>query len=61
MPMFWASQWHVLDLIYAGSAAYSVVVPLSNSTVGVVYERDGPAPNLTVAVAIVDVSIRGVQ
>ena len=52
-----APQWHVLDLIYAGSAAYSVVVPLSNSTVGVVYERDGPAPNLTVTVAIVDVSI----
>ena len=59
--MPWALQWHVLDLIYAGSAAYSVVVPLSNSTVGVVYERDGPAPNLTVTVAIVDVRNRDVQ
>ena len=55
MPM--PPQWHVLDSIYAGPAGYSVVVPLPNSMAGVVYERDGPAPNLTVAVAIVDVGI----
>ena len=34
-----ALQWQVVSLIYAGKAAYSLVVPLTNTTIGVVYER----------------------
>ena len=35
-----ALQWQVVSLIYAGKAAYSLVVPLTNTTIGVVYERE---------------------
>jgi sialidase-1 len=48
------ASWQIESLIYAGPAAYSLVVPLTNSSVGVVYERNGPGtPNMTIA--IVDV------
>ena len=36
------ASWQVETLIYAGPAAYSLVVPLTNSSLGVVYERNGP-------------------
>ena len=46
-------QWEVVNLIYEGAAEYSLVVPLTNTTLAVVYER-GQEVNMTVA--IVDVS-----
>lgn len=36
------ASWQVETLIYAGPAAYSLVVPLTNDSLGVVYERNGP-------------------
>ena len=36
------ASWQVETLIYAGPAAYSLVVPLTNGSLGVVYERNGP-------------------
>ena len=36
------ASWQVETLIYAGPAAYSLVVPLTNHSLGVVYERNGP-------------------
>ena len=47
------ATWKIESLIYDGSAAYSLVVPLTNTTLGVVYERDGHA---TITIAIVDVA-----
>jgi sialidase-1 len=49
------ASWQEVALVYAGPAAYSLVVPLTNTSIGVVYERNGPGTkNMTVA--IVDVS-----
>ena len=39
------ASWQVETLIYAGPAAYSLVVPLTNDSLGVVYERNGPGEN----------------
>jgi hypothetical protein len=36
------TSWQVETLVYAGPAAYSLVVPLTNDSLGVVYERNGP-------------------
>ena len=45
------ASWKVESLIYAGPAAYSLVVPLTNATLGVVYERNGPGTkNMTIAI-----------
>ena len=50
------ASWQVETLIYAGPAAYSLVVPLTNTSVGVVYEKNGPGTkNMTMA--IVDVGL----
>ena len=49
------ATWQVETLIYAGPAAYSLVVPLTNTSVGVVYERNGPGtPNMTIAIVDVE-------
>jgi hypothetical protein len=54
------ATWQVERLIDAGPAAYSTIVPLTNSTLGVIYERNAPplagsraVNNMTIA--IVDV------
>lgn len=45
-------SWMVNALLYAGKAAYSVMVPIDSAQVGVVYERgvETYAENITLAI-----------
>ena len=56
-------SWETMSVIYAGCAAYSVLVPVDNGTIGVFYERGDPTlwswDNMTydkITLALVDIS-----
>jgi sialidase-1 len=50
-----AESWHALALIWAGPAAYSAIVPLTSSSLGVVYERGEKSPYEKITIGIVSV------